>query len=219
MEETKAKQLLNIVVVGANGGIGREVVLQALDAGHRVTAILRTPSNLAVEHVNLKIVKGDVNEESSLEAHLKQHDVLVSAIGKSSLKKTTLYSQGSRNLINVMQRSGVPRAFFISASGLEVNPTHSWLVRFATRYVLQVLLRNMYADLRKMESIIKDSKINWTIVRPPELVDSDATGNYRMAVDQQLTNGLKISRADVGHFIVQHLVDDAVVKKTVEIAY
>lgn len=208
-----------IVVLGANGGIGKQVVIQALAAGHQVTAILRTPFNLTILHPNLTIVQGDVMQPGSLDKHLQGKGIIVSAIGKNSVKKTTLYSQGNKNLIEAMERTGLKRAFFISASGIDVNPTHSLLVRLATKYILQNILRNMYADQKIMENLIKKSHIDWTIVRPPKLIDKPQTGKYRLSTDGFLDNGLMISRADVAHFIVHNLNNTAIMHKTVELAY
>ncbi|MDB5011643.1 MAG: family oxidoreductase [Mucilaginibacter sp.] len=219
MEQNQIPLTLNVVVLGANGGIGKHAVLSALNAGHQVTAILRTPANLEITHPNLQIVQGDIMKPETLDKYLENKDVVISAIGKNSLKKTTLYSQGNKNLIDAMKRAGVNRAFFISASGLEVNPTHSLLVKFLTKFILQTLLRNMYADLWEMEKIVKESNINWTIMRPPKLLNSPETGKYRTAIDHYLNKGLEISRADVAHFIVNNLTNKAIIKKTVEIAY
>jgi putative NADH-flavin reductase len=219
MERSNNLTILNVVVLGANGGIGRHAVSLALSAGHLVTAILRTPGNLKITHPNLKIIQGDVMRPETLEGYLKNQDVVISAIGKNSLKRTTLYSQGNRNLIDVMKRAGTNRVFFISASGLQVNPTHSLLVRFVTRFILQTLLRNMYSDLWLMEKIVKETNLNWTIVRPPKLLDHPGTGIYRVSINSHVNNGLKISRADVAHYMVNNLTNDAIFKKTVEVAY
>lgn len=219
MEQNKKSSLLNIVVLGANGGIGSQAVLQALKAGHKVTAILRTPDNLKFIHPNLQIVQGDVLKPDALEEHLKNKDVVISAIGKNSLNKTTLYSQGNQNLIAVLKKTGTNRVFFISASGLEINPTYSLIMKFIIKFILQKLLRKMYADLWKMESIIKESKIDWTIMRPPKLTNGPETEKYRFEIDGFLNQGLKISRADVAHFIIHNLNNEAIIKKTVEVAY
>lgn len=208
-----------VVVLGANGGIGLQAVLAALKAGHTVTAILRTPTNLQIAHPNLQIVQGDVMKPEALDTYLENKDVIISAIGKNSLKKTTLYSQGNQNLMEAMKRVGTTRAFFISASGLVVNPSHSLLMRLATKFILQTLLRNMYADLWRMEKIVKESAINWTIIRPPKLLDKPETGKYRIAIDAFLNKGFKISRADIAHFIVSNLTNEALFNKTVEVAY
>ncbi len=215
----KTTNKFTIAVLGANGGIGRQTVEAALKAGYSVTAILRTPTNLDLKHPNLQIVKGDVMKPETLEEHLINKDAVISAIGKTSFKATTLYSQGNKNIIDVMKKVGATHVFFISASGLDVNPTHSFIIRLATKYILQKLLKNMYADLEVMESLVKKSEINWTIIRPPKLNDKPATGKYRIAINKMLNNGLAISRADVGHFMVHNINNEAIYKKTVEIAY
>lgn len=209
----------NIVVLGANGGIGRQVVLLALQYGHKVTAILRNPDNLALKHPNLHTVKGDVMHPETLEKYMENSDVIISAIGKNSLKPTTLYSQGNKNILRAMQKAGATRVFFISASGLRVNPTHSLIVKLATRYILQKLLKNMYADLERMEEIIKATDLNWTIMRPPRLTDKPATGLYRSSINAILKNGLSISRADLAHYILNNISNEAIYQTTVEIAY
>jgi putative NADH-flavin reductase len=208
-----------IAVLGANGGIGRQVVELALKEGHKVTAILRNPANMALQHENLVIVKGDILDPDSIAAHLENKDAVISAIGKNSVKQTTLYSQGSNNLIELLKNTNSKRVFFISASGLEVNPTHSLLIRLVTRFVLQKILRHMYADLWKMEEIVKQCGLEWTIMRPPQLTDKALTGNYRFEINHFLPNGLKISRADLAHFILHNVANRQIVKATVEVAY
>ncbi|HTF17604.1 MAG TPA: NAD(P)H-binding protein [Chryseolinea sp.] len=208
-----------IVVIGANGGIGRHVVGQALKQNIQVAAVLRDPSRLTLVHQNLTVVRGDIMQPGTLDGVIQDNDIVVSAIGSNSLKETVLYSQGVRNIITSMQRTGLRRALFISASGLEVNPTHTWLIRFATRQILQRILRHMYADLERMEQVIKESNIDWTIVRPPRLVDEPETGIYRVSINKVLDNPMTISRADVSNYILGHLTDAETAKATVEIAY
>jgi putative NADH-flavin reductase len=208
-----------IVIIGANGGTGKQAVEQALQEGHEVTAILRNPGNLLLTHPRLEIVKGDIMQTGSLEKFLTDKDIVISAIGKTSFKKTNLYSQGNKNLLSAMKNARIRRVFFISASGLEVNPSHSFMVRFATKYILQKLLINMYADLERMEKIIKESQLDWTIMRPPQLTDIPATGKYRFSIDKFLENGLKISRADLAHFMLHNIANESIYRKTVEVAY
>ncbi|HLA57842.1 MAG TPA: NAD(P)H-binding protein, partial [Puia sp.] len=114
---------------------------------------------------------------------------------------------------------GLRRAFFISASAVETNPLLPFFARLASKYIVQKLLANMYADLRLMEGLIKETELDWTIVRPPRLTDSKVTGNYRMAVNRFLKNGLKISRADTAHFMLSHIQSEDMFKSVVEIGY
>jgi len=155
----------------------------------------------------------------TLKKYLEKKDVVISAIGKNSLKKTTLYSQGSENLLNAMKKMGTTRVFFISASGLEVNPSHNFFIRLTTKYILQKLLKNMFADLKRMEKIVKESDRNWTIMRPPQLTNRPLTGHYRYAINSFLKGGLRISRADLAHFMIDNITNTAIYKTTIEVAY
>ena len=212
----------NLLIIGANGGIGRQAVDQALSAGHRVTALVRNPAKLPLAHPNLKIVQADVTQPISLSNIFAGHDVIISTIGVSggfSDPPTTLYSQGALNILREMKQSGLRRAFFISASAVETNPLLPFYVRLASKYIIQKLLANMYTDLRLMEGLIKETELDWTVVRPPRLTDSKVTGNYRMAVNRFLKNGLKISRADTAHFMLSHIQSADMFRSVVEIGY
>jgi putative NADH-flavin reductase len=77
----------------------------------------------------------------------------------------------------------------------------------------------MYDDLRKMEKLVKKSDSTWTIMRPPQLTDKPVTGNYRFAINNFLKNCLSISRADVAHFIINNIGNEATYKTTIEIGY
>jgi putative NADH-flavin reductase len=213
----------SLLVVGANGGIGRQTVELALRDGYHVTALVRNPANLPLTHPQLEIITGDILHPETFEHHLKGKTAVISAIGvKGGLfgdKPTTLYSRGNATLLHAMQRAGARRAFFISASALDVSPVLPWFVRLIAKYVIQRLLRHMYADLRAMEQVIKDTDADWTIIRPPQLTDKASTGHYRWSVNSFLKNCLKISRADVAHFIIHHIDDTATYKGVVEVSY
>ncbi|MDB4926826.1 NAD(P)-dependent oxidoreductase [Mucilaginibacter sp.] len=213
----------NLLIAGATGGTGRQAVELALQAGHRVTALVRNPANLPLIHPNLEVVKGDIMQPATFEKYLVNKDAVISAIGVRgglfSDRPTTLYSQGNANLLRAMQQQGINRAFFISASALDVSPVIPFFIKLVAKYVIQKLLRHMYDDLRTMESIVKASDINWTIMRPPQLIDKPVTGNYRIAINHFLKNCLKISRADVAHFMINNIANESIYKTTVEIAY
>lgn len=213
----------DLLVIGANGGIGRQAVEAGLKAGYRVIAVLRNPAKLPLTHSNLVVVKGDVLQPATFEEFLSDKVVVVSAIGVSGGltgdKPTTLYSQGSLLLLQAMKRRGARRVFFISASAVEISPELPLAVRIVAKYVLQRVLRHMYADLRLMESRVKESDLDWTIVRPPRLTNKPATGRYRFAVNRFLKNCLSISRADVAHFMIGNALNKETYKGMVEVGY
>jgi putative NADH-flavin reductase len=215
--------MFQLLIIGANGGIGRQCVEQALAKGYQVTAIVRNPSKLPLKHPSLQIVRGDVMQSFHFSNHFKGKDAIISTIGVSggfgNDRPTTLYSQGALNIMTEMQQAGTRRVFFISASAVETSPLLPPFVRFISKYIVQKLLKHMYADLLLMEKEIKKTGLDWTILRPPRLTDRPATGQYRIAVNRFLKNGLKISRADVAHFILTHLQTTEMYQSTVEIAY
>jgi len=219
MEKETTATGLRILVLGANGGIGRQAVELALKTGHQVTALLRNPANLALTHSHLEVVKGDIMQPATFEKYLHNQQAVISAIGIKGTGPTTLYSEGNRNLLNAMTKAGINRAFFISASAIEISPVLPFYARFAAKYIVQKILRNMYADIRIMEKLVKESDINWTIVRPPRLTNKPVTGHYRFAINHFLKNSLSISRADVAHFMIHNINNAATRKATIEIGY
>jgi putative NADH-flavin reductase len=196
---------VNIVVVGAAGGIGRHVVEQSLEAGHRVTAFLRDPGKLTLRHERLAIVRGDVLDGDAVRSAIVGHETVVSAMGVRSRAATTLYSEGTRNTLAAMAAEGVRRYIGISASPIHRGENDGVFMRFFLKPIICQLLKDHYADLARMESIVRASDLDWTIVAPPKLTDGPRTGRYREAVDVDVRNGLSISRADVADYIVKHL--------------
>lgn len=221
MEDQKIP--LNILVIGANGGIGRQAVETALAAGHCVTAVLRNPAKLKLQHPNLEVVAGDIMRLETFEGHLKNQDAVISAIGVHggffNDKLTSLYSIGNANLLQGMKNQGAGRAFFISASAVEISPLLPFFIRFVAKYIVQKLLKHMYADLRRMETLVKESHTSWTIIRPPRLTDDPPTGRYRFAASRFLTHCFSISRADVAHFMINNIDNEEIFRAVVEIAY
>jgi len=213
---------MNILIIGANGGIGRQAVEQSLKAGHKTTAMVRNPASLPLTHPLLEVVQGDVMQQNTFERYMHRQDAVISALGVKggplNDKPTTLYSEGNANLIEVMKNKGVARAFFISASAIETSPVLPFYARWGTR-LLQRLLRYMYADQREMEQLVKAAGIEYTIIRPPRLTNKPATGHYRVGINNFLKNSLSISRADVAHFMIHHLDDPATFQTLVEIGY
>jgi putative NADH-flavin reductase len=210
---------MNILVVGANGGIGRQSVEIALEAGHYVTALVRNPANLVITHAHLQIVTGDIRRPETFERYLENQDAVISAIGGKMNEPTTLYSDGIRLLLMAMKKKGIKRAFFISASAIEISPIQPFYIRVVTKYIVQKLFGPGYADQRIMEKLIKETETDWTIIRPPRLTDKPVSGHYRFAINRFLENCLSISRADVAHFMVNNINNEATYKATIEIAY
>lgn len=207
---------MKLVVFGATGGIGSQVIKQGLDAGHEMTAVARHPSSITRKHERLEVIQGDVLQPETIRASIAGKDAVISALGVRNLAPTTLYSEGVMNMIQVMQVSNVRRILCISASGLDPGPLWERLI---AKPILWFILRNMYTDLVHMETVLKMSGLDWTILRPPTLTNGPRTGGYHVAVNQHLTRNFSISRADVADYIINHLSDRATYCSMVELAY
>ena len=207
---------MKIIVFGATGGTGREVVIQVLSAGHQVTAVVRTPSRLTIQHEHLNILQGDILEPQTFCQAMVGQDVVVSAIGVADRAPTKIYSVGLMNILMAMHDANVRRLICVSASGLDPGPLVQKLI---AKPLLWTLFKEGYTDMLNMEIIVRASPVDWTILRPPRLTDDPRTGKYNVAVKKPLTHGWKISRADLADYIVTHLNDPLIHQAMVEIAY
>jgi putative NADH-flavin reductase len=207
---------MKVVTFGAAGGIGREVVPQALDAGHTVTAVVRRPTALPLQHERLSIVKGDVMDAANVWEAVRDQDAVISTVGTNSLEPTTVYSQGVANMLQAMQATGARRLLCISATGIDPGVP---IQRLLAKPILWIILKNMYTDLVRMENLVSASELDWTIVRPPQLTDKPRTGVYRWSINKHLPGCWSLSRADTADYLVTHLSDAATYRGLVEIGY
>ncbi|POG53703.1 epimerase [Haloferax sp. Atlit-12N] len=196
---------MNIAVFGATGRTGRRVVRRSLDDGHHVTAVVRTPSKLDVNHDRLTVEQGDVTNYDSFADTLQGSDAVVSTIGKESvLGRVSLYSDGITNIIQAMTEHDVSRLIAISSGGTYPG----WDSNNAVFYELlikRVLLRRVYADMKRMEDIVVETDLDWTIVRPSGLSDDTGSGNYRATVGYSDPESSTTTRDDLAEFIVEEL--------------
>jgi len=209
---------MKIIVFGATGRTGKQIVHQALNAGHLITAVARNPAALDITHPDLTIIKGDVLQLHSFENILKGFDAVFSVIGKDATKPTTLYSQGVSNIMIAMQKNNVKRLIAMSAAAVVTNPRLSFLLKIATK-ILQRILKHPFADILRMEKAIQQSNLDYTIVRPPKLTNKPLTGQYRFAINEWLAHCTSISRADLAHFMIHIISDSKTYQSTIEISY
>ncbi|MEP6986962.1 MAG: SDR family oxidoreductase [Chloroflexota bacterium] len=208
---------MKIIVFGANGGIGSKVVEQALEAGHQVTAVVRRPESITLQHPLLKVVQGNVLKYDTVQSAMVGQDVVISAIGVTVNEPTTVYSGGVANIIKAMQAHNVKRLMCISASGLDPGPLYQKVI---AKLFLWRAFKHSYTDLVRMEAEVSaNNSLNWTIVRPPRLTDKERTGHYKIAINKHLPNGLMLSRSDTADYMLTHLNDQQTYRGLVEIAY
>jgi putative NADH-flavin reductase len=209
-----------LAVLGATGGTGRLVVEAALRRGHPVTALARRPAELAIRHPALRTVAGDVLAADSCARVLPGADGVISALGIGMHRHaTTVYSEGTGNLVRAMTAAGVRRLVLVSTASIEPPPVRRPAEWAVGRLVLHPLLRKPYADMAAMERLVRQSATDWTIVRAARLTDAAAQGRFRVAVDAKLPGCWSISRADLSEYLLDLLDDRGSFGRTIEIAY
>lgn len=211
---------MHLVIFGGTGGTGDQLIRAALSAGHTVTAPARDPSRIRASHERLRVVRADVLDPPSLPGSVEGADAVASALGVPGGKgPTTVYSAGVANILEAMHTAGVRR--FIGVSALPVTPRTevSALERFVIFPILYRFFGESYADMARMEEVLRSSDVDWTVVRPPKLTDGPATDRYRTAVNRHLQRGRTISRADLAAAMLRLLDDPHTVRTTVGVAY
>ena len=143
---------MKLVIFGSTGSIGRQLVKQALEQGHMVTAFARDATKVDIKHNNLRVAQGDVMDPESVERAIQGHDVVLCSLG-AGLKRTSVRSEGTRNIINAMEKADVRR--FICQSTLGAGDSRGNL-NFWWKYIMfGVLLRPMHADHERQENYVQ----------------------------------------------------------------
>jgi putative NADH-flavin reductase len=216
------KRPKKIVLFGATGGTGLQIVEQGLLAGHKITAACRNPSALEKYKDNILIRKLDLSDRDAIEEVIKGADVVVSSLGtgtnlKEVAKKTTVYSAPAILILDAMRKHGVKRGIFVTSVGTEYTDEFPWFYK----NILRPYIMNSYMDMMKLETIIERTvyPIDWTIVRPTELIDSKKSKTFH--VTNRKTNGgnYKISRRDLAKFIIHELENDLWIHKYPAMCY
>jgi putative NADH-flavin reductase len=207
---------MRLLIFGATGGTGRQLVEQALGQGHHVTAFVRNTAAVNLSHARLGIAQGDVLDAAAVARAVPDHDAVLCALGAPATRTGTIRSQGTRNIVHAMERAGARR--LVCQTSLGYGDSRQVLDRmpFYFKYVIvPLLLRKGFADHQRQEDIIRRSQLDWVIVRPGNLTDGPLTGAYRHGFPAtDTTIKAEVSRADVADFMLKQLADDTYLHKT-----
>lgn len=207
---------LKIVVLGATGATGLEIVKQALARSHSVTAFARSPERLSEFRDRINIKQGDLLNNAELQQAIQGHDAVLSGFGPRiplSKADANLLERFGRALTTAMSAAAVKRAIVESVAFLFKDSI------FPPAYLLgRLFFSTTVADASAMERIFAESDLDWTMVRPPELTDKPYTGKYRVQEDHLPRFGLKVSRADVADLMIKLAENHASIRKVVGIA-
>ena len=208
---------MKLTIIAATGGVGRQLLVQALDAGHDVTAVARNPAGLPRDlQAATRIVTADLARPDPhvLESAVAGADAVLSALGPHSNADAGIAAPGTAAIISAMRAAAAARIVAISASPVATTPSpgrphpprhdagDGFLMRQVGNRIAKTLFGKVYDDLARMEDVLRDSRLDWTVLRPPYLTGKPLTGRYRTAVGHNVRGGVRIPRADVAHYML-----------------
>jgi uncharacterized protein YbjT (DUF2867 family) len=208
-----------VLIVGATGGTGRQLVEQALARGFTVTALVRKPDRLALKHPKLRVARGDVLDYESVLAVMAGQDAVVSALGHGRfIGPSRVLSRGTHHLLRAMQACGVPR--LICETSLGLGDSAGRLGLWYTFFTIPVILPFYFWDKTRQERSIAASDREWVIVRPGVLTNSPPRGKWQAGpgVGSYLWT-VRVSRADVAAFMLDRLTSDQWLSGAVGLAW
>lgn len=202
-----------ILLLGATGPAGQQVLNALLEKNYKITTLVRNPAKLTINNKNLEVITGDVLDRASVENVVAGKDAVISTLGVGeSLKSNNLITNAVTNIIPAMQKSGTRRLILVSAYG--VGPTIEG-ASFLQRLGFGLMLKDIYKDKGTADELIRKSPLDYTLVCPVKLTNSPSTGKYLAGEKFSMSGFPTMSRADLAQFIVKQLTDSSFIKKTV----
>jgi putative NADH-flavin reductase len=203
---------MKLLILGATGPTGRQLIRQALEAGHSVLALVRDRTKVTEA---IEVIQGDATDSSAVASSVHGRDAILSALGTSKSFKGGIMTRAMTVLLPAMQQAGVKRLILVSAFGVGESFNDASAIQ---KFFFRTVLRSIYADKATADAMIEASPLEWTIVRPVALTNGPRTGNFRVGEHLQLAGFPRVSRADVADFMIRELKEQAWVRKTVVIA-
>ncbi len=208
---------MKITLFGATGRTGRQVLSQAIAGGHVVTAVARSPHAAFEPHPQLRIAIATFDDPAAVREAIQGCDAVMSAVGAPlSRSATSVHEDSARAILTAMQAEAISRLVVVSSGG--ANPHHDPNLPFVFEQVFKRLFINIYNDQIRMEQRILASELDWTIVRPPQLIDDVLDTRYRVAEAYAIAGGNQASRSDVAHLMLRVLDDPNTYRKAFAIA-
>ena len=208
---------MNITIIGASAGIGLETVKRGLNRNHSITTLSRSEIEID-EKQSITIILGDATNKADLLNSIQNAEAIIVTLGTGkNMKTTTLFSDFGTLIVEIYREKKIDIPFiFVTGFGAGESKNYvSWLVKMFLKY----FLKDVYADKTKMEEIITNSDLNWTVVRPGRLLDKELTEKYR--IENKLFKGINvggINRADVADFLIKQAEKQTELKKFIAIS-
>lgn len=203
---------MKLIIFGATGQTGQELVKQAIAHDHEVTAFVRNPDKLPLQDERLHVVTGDVLNQEDVNAALVGQDAVLTALGTESLAYSGFLERSLVRIINAMKVSGVTRIGYVASAGVDKE------LPGAQGLLAQQILKNPLRDHRQAIDLLKQADVDYTVARPLRLMNGPLTGMYRQTADGVPDQAKQINRADVAHFLLEAIEQDESIRESVGLA-
>jgi putative NADH-flavin reductase len=192
---------MKLTVFGATGKTGKEIVRQALAAGHEVTAVARDPAKLGEAASKVRIVQGDAMDMQVTEQAVAGADAVLSVLGHVKGSPPDVLSKSGSNIVGAMKKQNVRRLVVLTNIAARDSKDRPGLYNRFLRALLTLFRGQMARDTAEEAKIISQSDLDWTIVRASLLTDGPMTGKYHVG-EFDKSAGTQVSRANVGAFVI-----------------
>lgn len=209
---------MDIVVFGASRGVGLQVVIQALEAEHAVTAFVRSPERYEVQHANLTVFKGDSMDAGAVEHVMAGKEAVISTLGPSRPPIPHMMENSAKNIVAGMKKHGIRRLVSTTGAGVRQPEDDPNPIDHIFGFLLNLLARDVALDSAENVKAIQASGLEWTIVRFPRLMDGELTRKYRVGFLGK-DSGIQISRADAADFVLKELTEKKWIGKLPVVSY
>ncbi|MCO4292353.1 SDR family oxidoreductase [Solitalea sp. MAHUQ-68] len=201
---------MKIIVFGASGRTGSQIVKQALNRNFHVTAFARNPYGVHMLHPMLEIIMGDVLDHEKVHEALQGHDIVLSALGFVNPEHRLI---GYYNIINAMKDLEIKRLIAVGGMGVLQATADTIIAKtpsFPSQYV------SVSESHHKVYEALNNSHLDFTFVCPPNIIQGEKTGNYLVKPDYH-PGGMSINSGDLADFMLNEIKDQAFIRKRVGI--
>lgn len=203
---------MKLAIFGGTGRTGQHLVRQALEAGHSVAVLARTPAKLGMRHANLRVVQGDLHDAACIEATIAGAEAVLSVLGPAANQPDYTISKGTRLILDAMRKHDVRRLIISAGAGVPDPNDEPKLFDHIIRLLLGVISKHVVADMTQVVALVRQSDLDWTIVRAPMLTDGPQSGRVRVGWVGKGT-GPRLSRADMAAFLLKQVEDDTYLRQ------
>ncbi len=198
---------MRLTLIGATGGVGTQLLQAAREAGHEVTALVRDPERMPADG-DVTLVTGDIRDGDAVLRAVQGAEAVLWAVGatRNSADQPPIFEAGARNLVDAMHRSGVRRLVALSGAGITLTGERKPLGGRVMGLIVRVVARNVYEAKRREYEVFAGSDLDWTLVRPPRVVEGPPTG--RVVIGDRLA-GAQVTQGDLAAAMLQQLDDSA----------